>query len=249
MKMVNSMEIEIKNTKIHYVDYGKQDGNALIFLHGWGQNIEMMKPLADPFVKEKRLIILDFPGFGKSEEPKEVWTIEDFADMVHELLTKLNVEHFTLLGHSFGGKVTLMYASKYQVDKIVLFASPYRKEISKTSVKTKILKGLKKVPGINNLEEFAKKHIGSTDYKNASPMMRKILVEHVNLDLTETVKKISCPALLIWGTMDEAVALEDAYKLESLMKDAAVIELEGGTHYAYLEFRGRVISILRSFLS
>lgn len=246
--MVKSMEIEIKNTKIHYIDYGNKDGKVLVFLHGWGQNIEMMKLLADAFVKENRIIILDFPGFGESAEPKEVWTIEDFADMVHELLQKLNIENFTLLGHSFGGKVTLMYASKYKVDKIVLFASPYRKEIQKTSVKTKILKGLKKVPGINNFEEFAKKHIGSTDYKNASPMMRQILVEHVNLDLTENVKKITCPALLIWGTEDAAVSLDDAYKLESLMKDAAVIELPGGTHYAYLEFKARVISIIRSFL-
>ena len=243
------MEIEIKKTKIHYIDYGNKDGKPLIFLHGWGQNIEMMKPIADAFTKDNRIIILDFPGFGESEEPNTIWSIEDFADMVHELVQILHIENPILLGHSFGGKVTLMYASKYQSDKIVLFASPYRKEIQKLSTKTKVLKSLKKVPGLNKLEEFAKKHIGSTDYKNASPTMRQILVNHVNLDLTEDVKKIHCPALLIWGTIDEAVSLEDAYKLEKLIHDAAVIELEGGTHYAYLEFRPRVISIVRSFIA
>ena len=249
MNMVKCMNFIEKDTKIHYIDYGNKDGKTLVFLHGWGQNIEMMKPIADPFQKECRIIILDFPGFGESEEPKEVWNIEDFANMVHSLVTKLQIENPILLGHSFGGKVSLFYASKYSTEKIILFGSPFKKEIKKMSAKTKVLKTLKKVPGLNKFEEFAKKHIGSTDYRNASPMMRQILVDHVNLDITENVKNIKCPALLVWGTEDLEVPLERAYELEKLIKDAAVIEFEGGTHYAYLEFRLRVISIIRSFIS
>ena len=49
---------------------------------------------------------------------------------------------------------------------------------------------------VNKLEGFAKKHIGSTDYRNASEMMRKILVNTVNLDITEEVKKIKCPTFV-----------------------------------------------------
>lgn len=242
------MKIEIKNTKVNYIDYGNKDGKPLVFLHGWGQNIEMMKPIADPFTKTNRIIILDFPGFGDSEEPSDIWKIEDFADFVHELLEKINVQKPVMIGHSFGGKVTLFYASKYETDRIVLLASPFKKEIQKLSMKTKMLKELKKVPGLSKFEQFAKRHIGSTDYKNASPKMREIMVEHVNLDITENVKKIKVPSLLIWGTMDEAVPLTQAYELEKLISDSAVIELDGGTHYAYLEFRPNVISILRNFI-
>ena len=99
-----------RDININYKDYGKKDGNAIVYLHGWGQNIEMMEPIANPFEKSNRLIILDLPGFGASEEPKEVWSIEDYADMVHELLKELNVEKPNMIGHSFGGKITLMYA-------------------------------------------------------------------------------------------------------------------------------------------
>ena len=42
----------------------------------------------------------------------------------------------------------------------------------------KVLKSLKKVPGLNKLENTVKKYIGSTDYKNASPIMRQIMVSH-----------------------------------------------------------------------
>ena len=112
----------------------------------------------------------------------------------------------------------------------------------------KLLKSLKKVPILNQFEEYAKKHIGSSDYRNASPIMRQILVNHVNCDIKEDIKKIQCPAIIIWGTNDEAVPLEDAYILESLLPDAAVIEYEGCTHYAYLEDLGRTVRIIKNFL-
>ena len=112
-----------------------------------------------------------------------------------------------------------------------------------------MLKIMKKIPVINKFEEFAKKHMGSTDYRNASGVMRNILVGHVNLDIKEEVKKIKCPTLLIWGTYDEAVSIERAYELEKLIRDAGLVTYEGCTHYAYLERLGQTISVLKSFFS
>ena len=105
-----------------------------------------------------------------------------------------------------------------------------------------------KMPILKNFAEIAKKHMGSTDYRNASEMMRKILVAHVNLDITEDIKKIKCSTLLIWGTNDTAVPLERAYEIESLILDAGVVEYEGCTHYAYLERLNQTINVLNSFL-
>lgn len=241
------MKIKINDVEIHYIDYGKGE-NTVVLLHGWGQNIAMMKPLGDPLSLSNRVIIVDLPGYGESSEPTYPWTVYDYVEMLHVFLKKIKVEHPILIGHSFGGKISLAYASKYTVFKLVLFGSPYCKEVEHLSLKTKTLKFLKKVPVLNNLEGFAKKHIGSTDYKSASDMMRKILVLTVNLDLTEDVKKISCPTLIVWGTLDSAVPLKRAYELESLITDAAVIELEGRTHYAYLEELERVLRILQNFI-
>ena len=163
-------------------------------------------------------------------------------------IENLKIKNPTLIGHSFGGKISLLYASMYEVKKLVLFGSPFKKEIKKESLKLKVLKTLKKVPVINKLEGFAKKHIGSEDYKNASPIMREILVGTVNLDIENEVSKIKAPTLIIWGDLDEAVPLERAYELEKLISDSAVIVYEGCTHYAYLERLGQTINILKSFL-
>ena len=56
-------------------------------------------------------------------------------------------------------------------------------------------------------------------YKNASEMMRKILVETVNKDLSEYAKKIEVPTLLIWGDNDTEEPVERARELESLFLD------------------------------
>lgn len=236
----------IKNVDINYIDYG-EGKNTIVLLHGWGQNIEMMKPVGDG-LKNNRIVIIDLPGFGNSPEPDSIWSMYDYADAVKELLDKLKIDNPILIGHSFGGKISLIYASKYKTNKLVLFGSPYKKEIQKVSTKTKILKSLKKVPVLNKLEGFAKKHIGSRDYKNASELMRNIMVEHVNLDITEELKNIKCPTLIVWGTMDAEVPIEQAYELEKLISDSAVIPYEGCTHYAYLERLGQTINILKSFI-
>lgn len=237
----------IKNVDINYVDYG-EGSNTLVLLHGWGQNIDMMKPIGDKLKKNNRVIILDLPGFGQTKEPDDIWTMYDYCEMVKELLDELKIDNPIMVGHSFGGKISLIYASIYKVDKLILFGSPFKKEVQKLSTKTKILKQLKKVPGLNKLEGFAKKHIGSRDYKQASDFMRKILVEHVNLDITEDVKKIKCPTLIVWGTMDTEVPIERAYELEKLISDSAVIPYEGCTHYAYLERLGQTINIIKNFI-
>ena len=242
------MEFIYKDTSINYSYFDNESDVSLIFLHGWGQNIDMMMSLAKPFTKKNKVLLIDLPGFGLSNEPHEVWSLYDYADMVHELVKKLKLKNVVLIGHSFGGKISICYSLKYETNKLVLLASPYKKAIKKDNIKTKSLKVLKKVPLLNKLEGYVKKHVGSTDYRNASDMMRRILVKHVNTDLTDEVKKIKCPVVLIWGTRDDAVSYEDAIELEKLIPNAGLVTYDGCTHYAYLERLTQTINVINSFI-
>lgn len=234
--------------KINYKDFGNIEGTPIVYLHGWGQNIAMMEPIAKPFAKTHRLIILDLPGFGESDEPDYAWTLEDYVDMIHSLLQSLKVDKPNIIGHSFGGKLTLIYALKYEVNKIMLLASPYKVKIKKPSLKVRLLKKAASIPGLGGVAEKMKNHLGSTDYKNASPLMKEILVKHINTDLTDELKNIKCPTFIIWGTNDEAVPVSDAYELEKLIKDSGLAIYEGCTHYAYLEKLGQTNAIIKSFM-
>ena len=91
-----------------------------------------------------------------------------------------------------------------------------------------------------------KKYIGSRDYKAASPIMRKVLVNTVNEDLSNYAKQIEEPTLLIWGDRDTEAPVEEAKELEKIMIDAALIILPG-SHYAYIENLQQVVNILNNF--
>ena len=235
---------KIKNIKINYKQYGT--GSDVILLHGWGQNIEMMDPLGKKLKENHRITIIDLPGFGLSSEPESVLEVPDYADIVHELLEELNIHNPILIGHSFGGRVSICYAAVYPTKKIVLFGSPCVRHEHK-SMKQTLFKIMKKIIIFKPFINILKKHLGSTDYKNATPKMRDILVKTVNLDLSEYAKKITCEALLIWGENDTAVPLDEARELDSLLKESALIILPG-THYCYLENLDRVTNILNNFI-
>lgn len=239
--------MNINGQNINFLDYGNKKGEALVFLHGWGQNIEMMQMLGEPFKHDYRIIIIDFPGFGKSEEPKKVMNVSDYTNVVETLLKKLKIENPILIGHSFGGRVSVKFASRNKVKKVILL-SPALRGHDKKGFKTKIFKILKKVPVIKNLEGWAKNHMGSRDYKAASPMMKQVLVRVVNEDLSNDAKKIKVPVILIYGDMDSEVPEEDTKEYERLIEDCGLILYEGCTHYAYLERLNQTINIIRNFI-
>ena len=203
------MTKKVNLTDINYIQYGNDKGKDIVLLHGWGQNIEMMKPLGDLLADNYHITIIDLPGFGKSKEPATILDVGDYTEIVHDLLESLKVVKPTLIGHSFGGRISIRYGASYDVEKLVLCGAPCVKTKKELTLKEKMLKSVKKLPGMEKLADIAKNYIGSTDYKNASPMMRDILVKVVGEDLSEYAKKIKVPVILIWGEYDEAVPLEE----------------------------------------
>ncbi len=240
--------MNIKDTYVNYVQYGNEKGPDVVLLHGWGQNIAMMDPIGGRLQEDFRITILDLPGFGKSPEPPYPFTIYDYYELLDLFLKKINIENPILMGHSFGGRIAILYAAKRSVAKLILFGTPFRRNNKKASFKLKILRFLKKVPIINKFEEYAKKRMGSIDYRNATPIMRKILVNVINTNIYEELSKIKASTILIWGSADTEVPLEEAKIMEKAIKDCGLIIYEGCSHYAYLERLDQTINILNKFL-
>lgn len=234
--------------EINYLDYGKDVLGCIVLLHGWGQNIEMMDMLGRPFAKTHRIINIDMPGFGKTPEPSEPFSVSDYALVIYKLLKKLGVSNPIIIGHSFGGRVAICYASKYEAQKVVLLSSPFRPGKKKVSIKVKIYNFVKKFKILKHLSLYLRNKWGSEDYKNASEITRGTLIKVVNEDLTKYASSIKCPVLLIYGTDDKDVLITEARDLEKIIPDCGLVEYPGAHHYAYLEKLNDTIAILSNFL-
>ena len=148
------MTINIKNMDINYIQYGK--GKDIVLLHGWGQNIEMMNPIGKRLEDNFRITVLDLPGHGASSEPLAAITIYDYCEILREFLEKLEIKNPILIGHSFGGRIAIIYASNYKTEKLVLLGAPCIRKKEKMSLKVKTLKTLKKIVKKFNEKIFPK---------------------------------------------------------------------------------------------
>ena len=241
--------------KLHYTDNGQ--GHTLLLLHGWGCNTETFSAVR-PFLEERmRVIAVDFAGFGQSEEPHAVWGVEEYTRSIEALAEHEGVENPILVGHSFGGRVSIVYASRNKTQKVILVDAAgvkprrtftyYRKVYS-----FKLMKRLANIfLGKRCAEEWAERRrakVGSSDYSNASPMMRAILSKCVNEDLCHLMPLIKVPTLLFWGENDTATPLADAKKMEQLIPDAGLVTVAGAGHFSFLENTPLFLRVVESFL-
>ena len=248
--------INIRGTQPFYTVEG--EGMPVILMHGWGCNHSTLKSIEAQLTPGFKVYNVDFPGFGGSNEPSAVWGVEEYTSLIEEFARQEHIESPILLGHSFGGRVGILFASRNKVHKLILVDAAgvkprrslryYYKVYSYKAIKHALLFFLGKKRGETALNSYRAK-VGSSDYSNASPMMRAILSKVVNEDLKSVMPKIACPTLLIWGANDTATPLADAKIMEKLIPDAGLVSFDGVGHYSFLENPYQFAAVLKSFLS
>jgi len=252
------MKILIDGMDLNYITEGT--GENILILHGWGANIDTIMPIFNIFKNTHRVYAIDLPGFGGSSEPNEVFGSFNYADIIKEFIEKMGIEKLSLVGHSFGGKISIILSSKFpdMIEKVVLIDSSglIPKRTFKYHFKVKSFKLLKKIYKLvffwesddTKMEKFYKK-FGSDDYQSATGIMRKILVKVVNENLNPILKDIKAPTLIIWGSNDDATPLYQAKIMENDIKDSGLVVFEGAGHYSYLDDYNRFKVVLKSFFN
>lgn len=251
------METVIKGLKINYIDEGA--GEPVLFLHGWGSSILPFTNLINTLKPTHRVVALDFPGCGQSQTMETPWDINDYCNFVLEFIKAIGLENPTLIGHSHGGRVILKLLGEKMLNpkKVVLLDSAglIPKKSLKQKIKAKSFKAIKKVLSLpifnknrEKLLDKARKKYGSADYNAAPEVLRKTLVNVVNVDLRNLLGNIESSVLLVWGEKDTATPLSDAKIIEAGIKDCGLCVIKDGGHFAFLDNPYEASAILKSFL-
>lgn len=247
------MTVTIDGIDVNYISCGQ--GEPVVLLHGWGANAGLFLPMAELLAEKYNAVAPDLPGFGGTPEPETVWSMDDYTDFVIRFIETLGLRRVILLGHSFGGRIIIKLANRenlpFAIDKIILTDAagirPEKSSTQQTAERVSHLgkKLLKHIPGA---VEKLQSRTGSADYRAATPLMRKILVNVVNEDLTALLPGVKPSTLLIWGSADTATPLADGQTMEKLLPDAGLAVIQGAGHYAFLDNPTLFGNILRSFL-
>ena len=247
---------DIEDIKLCYEVQG--EGEPVLILHGWGCSKDTVQSITEHIAKTHRAYALDMPGFGETPPPSEVFGIEQYTQVVEKFCRKLNIENPILIGHSFGGRISILFSSRNQTSKVMLVdaAGIVPKRTLKYHIKVRSYKIYKKLLPLFVGKQEAERRIeerrnrsGSADYRAAQGIMRAVFVKIVNEDLKYVMPKIKAPTLMIWGELDTATPLSDARTMEKLIKGSGVAVMKGCGHYSFLDNPRQFFAIVDAFLN
>lgn len=236
--------IDIDGMTIHYDETGVPDGEEVLLMHGWGCDHNTVRSIAAALETGMRVINVDLPGHGKSDEPPTAWGVDDFTALMEKFIPAVGLKAPALIGHSFGGRIAILMSSRNPVKKAVLVDAAgikpkrsiryYWKVYSFKLMKRLMLLAYGKEKGERMVNKWRAKK-GSADYRNSSPMMRAVMSRCVNEDLKHVMPQINASTLLIWGENDTATPLSDAKTMQRLIPDAGLVSFPGCGHFSFLD--------------
>lgn len=216
---------------------------TVVMLHGFGAAMESWSDIQPMIAASYPVIRLDLKGFGMSSKPKdEKYSARDQADVVAGVLQSLRVRRAVIVGHSFGGAVTLATYLKLRAEgdsRIVglafidpavyeqplpFFISALRSKITRwlmfhfTTADWRADVVLRQVYANDSVRtpERVRRYAKFMDLPGAHhsfAMTAKQIVPPDAAMFEAQLKTISVPTLAIWGEEDEIVPIKYAYRM------------------------------------
>lgn len=254
---------------VRYSRYGVGERTVLL-LHGYGQSMDTFEEFGGQLGKKYRVVTVDLPGSGFSTYgTREVITTDYMAEVVMELITKLGIEKYSVVGHSMGGYVAAALSEKdsERVEKIVMFHSLAVGDSDEKRAKRKqeieLLKAGKKelLAGLNPLKGFAEANKKRCEDDIDEKVEQFLMTDDDALvatleglmerpDRTSALKTFaeSKPLAFIFGMHDDYIPFKWKEEMEKEIPNAKYYVLENSGHMGYREEKGVSLTMLEVFL-
>jgi len=101
------------------------EGPALLLIHGIGDCSDTWRNIIPDLARDHRVIAPDLLGHGRSDKPRADYSVAAYANGMRDLLSVLEVDRCTVIGHSLGGGVAMQFAYQYpeRCERLVLVAT------------------------------------------------------------------------------------------------------------------------------
>lgn len=228
----------------------------VVWLHGWARRGEDFSASAAQLASEGvGSVAFDLPGFGSSPLPTVAGGARTYADLLIRALREISDEPLTLVGHSFGGRIATVIGATHPelVKAIVLTGVPLvrRNSPAKPPLRYRMARALhaKRLVSDERMES-ARQRFGSTDYRNASGILRDVLVAMVNESYEPELAQLRAPVLMVWGSNDVDVPIEVAERASALISSPHTLRVVAGVgHLLPTEAPRELASVVREALS
>ena len=235
-------------------------GEPIVFAHGWMDDCSIWKAQVEYFAKKYKVIVYDHRGHGRSDKPKDDYSIQTLANDLHSLLQDLDLEQVTLVGHSMGGMTALQFVLDHpdNVSKLVLIGATAKMSRS-LRVFVWILRHL--LP----YQAFVEGSIKFKCYEPLSePVIKTIIASALmtpkyaafacfneytkHYDLREKIGTIKVPTIIVVGEQDKSTPPEMSRYLHKKIEGSKLEIIPDCGHMVHIEKPDDLNEVIGEFI-
>ncbi|MDU9414885.1 alpha/beta fold hydrolase [Pseudomonas sp. zfem005] len=243
--------------RLHYLDIG--EGEPVVFIHGSGpgasghSNFKQNHPV---FTEAGyRSIVPDLPGYGASDKPETVYSLDFFVAALSGLLDALDIQRCVLVGNSLGGAIAIQLAlnEPKRVSRLVLMAPGGLMEKEQYYLQMEGIQKMGAAFANGELNDAAgmRRLLGLQLFDPAlitdetvnervavvQQQPRCVLGSMQVPNLTERLAELACPILGFWGMNDKFCPVSGAQTLMERCRDIRFVLLSECGHWVMVEHR------------
>ena len=260
---------EVNGVEVYYRESGNVNNPTLFFIHGFlGSSydwIEMIRYYDDNY----HVIAIDLPGFGASEKSIEYnYARENQANTVIELIKSLQLKDVTLVGHSMGGMISLMSAYKEPelIKELVLIGSAgletggspsalplfvYDYVVNNYYIQRTLFNTAyspsEVEAGLVTDQMFKEMYYYTS--KIPAQVLAKFSTDADGGYLNDKFESIVQPTLLLWGSDDGFVSVENGYIMDKRLPNSKLAVIDKAGHLPFDTVLPEVIALINDFLN
>jgi pimeloyl-ACP methyl ester carboxylesterase len=228
--------VETRHGEISFLDGEGQI--PVVLLHGLGGMGNVFFKLSGCIPKKYRLIFPDLLGHGHSKSKSADITIQMQRESIEDFIENLNLKNPVVGGHSYGGWVSLSYATTHEdISGLILIGSAGTNPTLATAGESEIEKFLNQVVAVNK--------------SNDRDTMRNIIMNNNKEDIKigdDLLRKIKIPTLILWGSDDPRIPVDYGVKLSKEIKNSKMQIIQGGGHNIHYSHYEEVCKSINQFL-
>jgi pimeloyl-ACP methyl ester carboxylesterase len=260
-----AMDIQSNGIRIHVKERDGENPSqpAIVFLHYWGGSSRTWDGVVDALAGQYRTIATDHRGWGESDAPVEGYAIADLANDAQGVIEALNLSRYVLVGHSMGGKVAQLLASRRLpglVGVVLVAPSPPSPTILPDEQRAAMSHAydsresvewvLDNVLTANVLPPAQRERVIEDSLRGAPQAKTEWLDVAMREDITADVAAIDVPVVVIAGEQDQ-VDHVDTLRQELLPRiaGAQMHVLRGTGHLSPLEVPDALAALIRTFVA
>ena len=248
--------------KLYVEDINPGGSKTIVFIHGWPLSHKQFEYQFDVLpAMGYRCIGIDWRGFGNSDKPMSGYTFNRLADDIRTVVDTLQLDNFTLAGHSTGGAIAIRYMARYNgygVSKLVLIdaAAPtgFSTETANKFLKETLNDRPKMMQEVTDSFFFQYITRPFSDWffqmglQAAGWSTAAVIVLLRDEKLHEDLPKIVAPTLIIHGIHDKVIPFAQAQELNQKIRNSHLVPFQYSGHGSFWEERDKFNRLLTQFI-